>query len=165
MQPRLPSRFWFRRRSTRYAALLTAAGLALAAYAGAVWMRAGHALHEAAQQTMAASEFAFSMAPVRMPASGFEYFTTPANYRSAVVFHGNLFVTGSSALFEMNAEGRPRKVWRVGQDLPPLPSPLWPCAAASAYRSFGSAPMARAFSSTMAIRFANCFQAPLRYEA
>jgi ligand-binding sensor domain-containing protein len=56
-----------------------------------------------------------------MPASGFEYFTTPANYHSAAIFNGRLFVTGSSALFEIDKTGRPQNIWRVGQDLPAAP--------------------------------------------
>jgi ligand-binding sensor domain-containing protein len=101
--------------------MLLAAGAALALWVAMTWVRASHALRDSATQTKSASQTAFTLEPVRTSASGFEYFSTPANYHGAAVFNGRLFVSGSSTLFEMNQAGRPKKVWRVGQDLPAAP--------------------------------------------
>jgi ligand-binding sensor domain-containing protein len=121
VQPRLPSCFRISKRWTRYAAVLLAGGLAVAFWITFIWVRAAHVLRDSAKLAQTASQIPFTLEPLRMPASGFEYFTTPANYRNAAVFNGRLFVTGSSALFEMDKTGRPQKIWRVGQDLPSAP--------------------------------------------
>jgi ligand-binding sensor domain-containing protein len=97
------------------------AAVAIASWVALTWVRASHALQESSMQVKNASQTAFTLEPVRMAASGFEYFTTPAGYRSAAAFDGSLFVAGSSALFRMDKGSRPQKVWRVGQDLPAAP--------------------------------------------
>ena len=56
-----------------------------------------------------------------MAASGFEYLSTPADYRSAAVFKGALFVSGSSTLFQINQAGRTQQALACGQDLPAAP--------------------------------------------
>lgn len=121
MQPRLPSCFWNPKRLPRYTALILAACVAIAVWLTLIWVRASHVLHDSAKQAETASQIAFTLEPVRMSPSGFEYFTNPANYRSAAVFNSRLFVTGSSALIEMDRAGHPQKIWRVGQDLPAAP--------------------------------------------
>ena len=95
--------------------------MAIAFWITLIWVRASHVLRDSAKQAQSASQIAFTLEAVRMPRSGFEYFTNPANYRNAAAFNGRLFVTGSSALFEMDRSGRPEKIWRVGQDLPAAP--------------------------------------------
>ena len=53
--------------------------------------------------------------------AGFQVVSSPATFRDAAFFNGQLYVSGPAGLFAYAADGTLRKSWRVGTDLPAAP--------------------------------------------
>lgn len=49
---------------------------------------------------------------------GFQVVSSPATFRDAAFFNGQIYLSGSAGLFAYSADGTLRKSWRVGTDLP-----------------------------------------------
>jgi len=96
--------------------------LAIAAYAASVLWRASRATTESARELQAASEIHFTTGRLdRPPRGGFEWFSTPAVFASAVSFREGLYLCGPAGLFEYDAQGALKRRFRPGLELPPAP--------------------------------------------
>jgi hypothetical protein len=96
--------------------------LAIAVYAAGVLWQASRATVESARELQAASEIRFTTARLdRLPAGGFDWFSTPAVFADAVPFHDALYLCGPAGLFEYDAQGALKRRFRPGLELPPAP--------------------------------------------
>ncbi len=96
--------------------------LAIAAYAAAVLWRASRATVESARELQAASEIRFTSARLdRPPGAGFEWFSAPAVFAGAVLFHDRLYICGPAGLLEYDAQGVLKRRFRPGLELPSAP--------------------------------------------
>jgi len=53
--------------------------------------------------------------------AGFQVVSSPATFRDAAFFDGQLYVSGPAGLFAYSADGTLHRSWRVGTDLPAAP--------------------------------------------
>lgn len=103
----------------RYAFIAVALALG---FAGWTYWRVSRAEGEARQAVRGESEVAFTQSTLSdPPPSGWESLASPADFRDAVVWNGNLYVAGSNALFRYGADGALAQTWRAGIELPPAP--------------------------------------------
>jgi ligand-binding sensor domain-containing protein len=103
----------------RYAIL--AAALA-AAFAGWTFYRATRAEGDARLAVRTENEIPFDQQTLSdPPPTGYESLATPADFRDAVIWNGDLYVAGANALFRYNAAGTLTQTWRAGMELPPAP--------------------------------------------
>ncbi len=80
---------------------------------------ARQAVTESAQRASRSSQLGFSFLPVAGNVNGpFTSIGAAADYRTATVFDGDLFVCGKSALYRYSTEGRLKQVWNAGRELP-----------------------------------------------
>jgi ligand-binding sensor domain-containing protein len=99
-----------------------ASGLVLAlASAGLVYWQANRALRDAKQQVQQAANLRVSIRAVTPIAGSFEWISAPASFTAATVFQGELFVAGTSGLYQYDARGVLVKHYRPGQEIPPSP--------------------------------------------
>ncbi len=101
--------------------LCTATAVLALVFAVRIWWRAHIVFNESKAQAAVAGELGFSLEPVPAQASSFEPFSAPADFRASVLFEGDLYVCGRSALYRYDHGSKLLKVWHVGQDLPPYP--------------------------------------------
>ena len=97
---------------------------AVSALAFAVWIfsRATRAEGDARKAVRNDSEVAFEQKTLsEPPPAGWETLASPADFRDAVVWNGQLYVAGANALFRYDADGALNQTWRAGMELPPAP--------------------------------------------
>ena len=88
------------------------------------WMfhRATRAEGDARAAVRNDSEIAFEQKTLSdPPPAGWETLASPADFRDAVVWNGQLYVAGTNALFRYDADGALNQTWRAGMELPPAP--------------------------------------------
>ena len=103
----------------RFAILAAAVALA---FAGWIFSRAMRAERDARQAVRSDSEVAFEQKTLNdPPPAGWESLASPADFRDAVVWNGQLYVAGANALFRYDADGALNQTWRAGMELPPAP--------------------------------------------
>ncbi len=99
-----------------------AAAVALAAFAGWAYHRANQAEKDARAEVRASGELSFTEQVLSdPPPAGWETLASPADYRDAAVWNGNLYVAGANALFLYDSAGTLTATWRAGMELPPAP--------------------------------------------
>jgi ligand-binding sensor domain-containing protein len=99
------------------ALLLTVSAIA----ARALW-RARLALQESAGLARQSSQLPFTFSPVLNHGSGpFASIAAAADYRTAVIYEGDLYVCGKSALYRYSTDGKLKQSWNVGRELPAAP--------------------------------------------
>lgn len=165
-----------RRYATAFAALV-------AAFAGWTYFRATRAEREALQAVRSESEIRFEQQTLSdPPPAGWETIASPADFRDAVVWNGELYVAGANALFRYRVDGTLLQTWRAGMELPPAPlmalaagEELWVATEGEGALSFDGArirrilPPARKVNavlplSTGAVLFGTVSQGVLRYD-
>ncbi|MGA7413099.1 MAG: hypothetical protein WBW33_21660 [Bryobacteraceae bacterium] len=83
------------------------------------WWLARQAVAESAQRVSRSSLLAFTFSPVASNVnSPFTSFAAAADYRTAAIFEGDLFVCGKSALYRYSTDGKLKQVWNAGRELP-----------------------------------------------
>jgi ligand-binding sensor domain-containing protein len=83
------------------------------------WWLARHALVDSAHLARQSSQLGFSFQAVASSAgSPFASIAAPADYRTAVIYEGDLFVCGKSALHRYSTDGQLKQTWDVGRELP-----------------------------------------------
>jgi ligand-binding sensor domain-containing protein len=103
----------------RYALVIVAGLLAFAAW---MYRAATRAEGDARLAVRNDSEVAFEQKTLSdPPPAGWETLASPADFRDAVVWNGNLYVAGANALFRYDADGALNQTWRAGMELPPAP--------------------------------------------
>ncbi|MFN0102702.1 MAG: hypothetical protein ACKV2U_11510 [Bryobacteraceae bacterium] len=103
----------------RLAAVAAAAVLGLTAW---VYYRATRAEGDARLAVKSEIEIAFTQKTLSdPPPAGWETLASPADFRDAVVWNGQLYVAGANALFRYDADGALNQTWRAGMELPPAP--------------------------------------------
>ena len=103
----------------RYALIIVAGLLAFAAW---MYRAATRAEGDARLAVRNDSEIAFEQKTLSdPPPAGWETLASPADFRDAVVWNGNLYVAGANALFRYDADGALNQTWRAGMELPPAP--------------------------------------------
>lgn len=84
-----------------------------------VVLRVRHAIDQTTAQVTGERELSFQLQRInRTSESGFEAVSSPAVFRDAAVFDGQLYLSGPAGLFAYAADGTLRRSWRVGTDLP-----------------------------------------------
>ena len=83
-----------------------------------VWWLARQAVTESAQRVSRSSQLGFTFSPVGHVNSPFTSIAGAADYRTATIFEGDLFVCGKSALYRYSTDGKLKQVWNAGRDLP-----------------------------------------------
>lgn len=107
-------------RVTRQPIAFTAAALLLAASTAFV-LHLRHVLHQSEREVESSHQLRFTFAPLpRSSNPGFETVASTEAFRSATVLGDSLYVAGDGSLTEYVA-GQPRRVLRVGQELPAAP--------------------------------------------
>jgi len=92
------------------------------AFAGWMYWKASRAERDALQAVRGDREVAFEQRTLSdPPPAGWETLASPADFRDAVVWNGNLYVAGANTLFRYDAEGTLTQTWRAGMELPPAP--------------------------------------------
>ena len=100
-------------------AVAVALVVAVLGIAARAWWLARQAVDESARQASRSSQLGFSFLPLANNAnSPFQPIAATADYRTAAIFQGDLFVCGKSALYRYSTGGRLIQVWRAGRELP-----------------------------------------------
>jgi len=103
----------------RFAVLAAVCALA---FAGWIFSRAMRAESDARQAVRSDSDVAFEQKTLsEPPPAGWETLASPADFRDAIVWNGQLYVAGANALFRYDADGALNQTWRAGMELPPAP--------------------------------------------
>lgn len=95
---------------------------AIAVFSAFAWWRARHVLQESVASVQTSSDYRYQFAAyeAHVP-SGFDLVSTAADFRNAIVYDGDLFVCGKSALYRYSKDGALKATLRVGLELPPAP--------------------------------------------
>ena len=99
---------------------MVAAGVAFCLH---VWLAARSAVAEGAQVAAFSGQAGVTVSTFRSKASKFEPVLIAPEFRSAVQFSSDVFISGSSALFDYSG-GELKKTWYAGHDLPRRPSAI-----------------------------------------
>jgi ligand-binding sensor domain-containing protein len=101
--------------------LVTGVALALVA-AGLFRLKMGHMLRISQQEVRSRSAIAFEMKPYAPQAAlVFDHISAPAQFTRAEEFQGDLYIAGPEGLLDYGTDGKPKREFAVGQDLPPSP--------------------------------------------
>lgn len=104
------------------AVIAIAAALVCLAVAGVVAWRVERALQGSERDTAQRELLGVEVRTLgAQPNPGFEALAAPAVFRNAVLFQGNLYLSGPAGLYAYAADGRPERIYRVGIDLPAAP--------------------------------------------
>jgi hypothetical protein len=84
--------------------------------------RVERSLKSAAAEANAAQHIPFESS-VLSPATSIpvEWISSPAKWTSGIVYNGRVYLGGPTGLFEINADGRPARIFRPGLELPAAP--------------------------------------------
>jgi hypothetical protein len=94
----------------------------VAAIGGTLLWRVNQSLREGETSIARSKEFRFTLAAVPSHAnSKFQFFSQPADNRSAVLYRGDVYVCGRSSLRRYRTDGRLLNTWQVGRELPAAP--------------------------------------------
>lgn len=86
------------------------------------WWLARQAVKDSSQRVSRSSQLGFTFSPVASNVnSPFTSIAAAADYRTAALFDGDLFICGKSALYRYSADGKLKQVWNVGRELPAAP--------------------------------------------
>jgi ligand-binding sensor domain-containing protein len=87
-----------------------------------VVVRVRHTLQRSAATVEHRGEVGFEMLRLGGPSNaGFQIVSSPAVFRDAAFFDGQLYISGPAGLFAYSPDGTLRRTWRVGADLPAAP--------------------------------------------
>lgn len=115
---------WLLARKRSHVIVLLAAATALAAFVlafASLW-RARRVLQSAVRAATVPAGISFSLEPLPVARPHrFSPLFDNADFRSATMFNGELFVCGRSSLTHYGIDGTVKHSWRVGQDLPSYP--------------------------------------------
>jgi ligand-binding sensor domain-containing protein len=101
---------------------LLLAAAALAAFTAYQFVRASRAESAARLAVKSESEIPYTQQSLSdPPPAGWETLATPADFRDAAIWNGQLYVAGANALFRYGADGALLQTWRAGMELPPAP--------------------------------------------
>jgi ligand-binding sensor domain-containing protein len=98
-----------------------AAALVFAAAIAGGWAlyRAAQAERQASGDARRSGDLAFQFTPfASSPPPGWSAVASPADFRDAVVWRGNLYIAGANTLFRYTEDGRLDRSWRSGFELP-----------------------------------------------
>ena len=102
--------------------LLALPAMVLLGALGVVVLRVRHTLEQATANVLRDASLGFEVRQVGAARDvGFQGVSSPASFRDAAFFDGQLYLSGPAGLFAYAADGTPRKSWRVGTDLPAAP--------------------------------------------
>jgi ligand-binding sensor domain-containing protein len=109
-------------RYRRTLALLALPAMAVAGTLALVVVRVRHTLERTTANVAHEGEIAFEMRQLGgVENAGFQAVSSPAAFRDAAFFAGQLYISGPAGLFAYSADGTLRRSWRVGMDLPAAP--------------------------------------------
>jgi len=87
-----------------------------------VIVRVRHTLERTTASVRREGDVAFEMRRLGSAENaGFQVVSSPAMFRDAAFFDGQLYVSGPAGLFAYSADGTLRRSWRAGTDLPAAP--------------------------------------------
>jgi ligand-binding sensor domain-containing protein len=106
-------------RKTLIAAAAVALLLGVFGVAVRAWWLARQAVADSSQRAGRSSQLGFTFSRVASNVnSPFTSIAAAADYRTATIFEGDLFVCGKSALYRYSADGKLKQVWNAGRELP-----------------------------------------------
>lgn len=109
-------------RRRKAAVIAVAAALVCVAVCGVVAWRVQRALRGSERYAAQRDLLGVAMRTVgAQPNPGFEALAAPAVFRNAILFQGNLYLSGPAGLYAYAADGTPERTYRVGIDLPAAP--------------------------------------------
>ncbi|MGO9316925.1 MAG: hypothetical protein ACLPXT_02015 [Terracidiphilus sp.] len=106
----------------RVAALAIVAALVCLTVCGIVVWRVEKALGSSRREAAERELLGFQAQPLgAQPNPGFEGISSPAVYKSAAVFEGQIYLAGPAGLYAYAADGTLERIYRTGIDLPAAP--------------------------------------------
>lgn len=106
----------------RWQAVIVAMGLAAAAFAGFAFWQASRTLHRAELRAAAESEIPVNVIHLDRPVpGGIDAISSPAVFKDAIEFQGNLDLAGPGGLYIFGPGAREISRYRTGLELPPHP--------------------------------------------
>jgi ligand-binding sensor domain-containing protein len=109
-------------RYRRTLALLALPAMVIAGTLAVVVVRVRHTLERTTASVAHEGEVGFEMRRLGgVENAGFQVVSSPAAFRDAAFFAGQLYISGPAGLFAYSSDGTLRRSWRVGTDLPAAP--------------------------------------------